>query len=131
MSIQYTLFLAIVACQVGLEVACITLHPPISPVDWALAMVSTALALLLIGRIVIAWKTPKLANTCALTSSAVGALVMAVFSLLTFTPIAEAFVLVKGPRVLGVSNVSDEQGRDDFGDHDAYLWRRKKLIGRL
>ena len=94
MSVQYTLFLAIVACQVGLEVACITLHPPISPVDWALAMVSTALALLLIGRIVIAWKTPKLANTCALTSSAVGALVMAVFSLLTFTPIAEAFVLM-------------------------------------
>ena len=124
MSIQYTLFLAIVACQVGLEVACITLHPPISPVDWALAMVSTALALLLIGRIVIAWKTPSWQN---MRADVIGGRRAGDggFSLLTFTPIAEAFVLVKGPRVLGVSNVSDEQGRDDFGDHDAYLWRRK------
>lgn len=94
MSTQYVCFLAIVACQVSLEIACIIIHPPISPVDWVLATVDAALFLVLIARIAIAWKTPKLANTCALTSTAIGALLMAVFSLLTFTPISEAFVLM-------------------------------------
>jgi hypothetical protein len=94
MSRHYALFLAIVTCQVGLEATCIAINPPISPVDWALVVVDALLLMVLIGRIAAAWKTPKCENSCALASTAVGALSIAVFSLLTFTPISEAFVLV-------------------------------------
>lgn len=94
MSLHYTCFLAIVACQVGLELTCIIINPPISPIDWVLAIINAALFLGLIAKIATAWKTPKQANSCALTSAAVGALAMAAFSLLTFTSISEAFVLM-------------------------------------
>jgi hypothetical protein len=94
MSLHYTCFLAVVACQIGLELTCISINPPISPIDWALVVVDSALLLGLVGKIATAWKTPKQENSCALVSVVAGALLIAVFSLLTFTSISEAFVLM-------------------------------------